>query len=167
MERAEILNSSASSEGQRLHPFVWGFWGFFCIFAFKGERVCTCPMAGGVWGEEGRVKPLRRIQLLWPNNSKFSLNPGRTMGDNSDCYKFSSEALPAKLLSFPSYFGDRKVPGGYFQPNMKSTIFSSEEKVFEIFFSPLFFCALPKKCVVSSSLCQTFLIYMYSQEGID
>lgn len=78
-------------------------------------------------------------------NSKFSLNPGRTTGDNSDHYKFSSEALPAKLLSFPSYFGDRKVPGGYFQPNMKAPFFQERKKYLRFIFPP-FLCTAQEMC---------------------
>jgi len=58
-----------------------------------------------------------------------------------------------------------KVPGGYFQPNMKAPFFSSTEKLLNWDF--FLFYTLPKEHGIISSPCQTFLIYMYSLEGVD
>lgn len=160
VQRAEISNSS--SKWQRMNWFVC-VW--FC-FTFKGERAHSSPLAAGAWG--GGSKPWAQVQIPEQNLTssakrypRFCLDPGRTEGDNSDHYGFSSEALSTKPLSFPSYFGDRKVPGGCFQPNMKAPILSREELLDWDFF------LFPQERAVIPSPCQTFLIYMYSLEGID
>lgn len=110
--------------------------GFF-FFILKGKGHTVLPWQQGPGEREAGSNPWAEFNFFSKKFSKFCLNAGRTKGDNSDCFKFSSEALSAKPLSFPSYFGDMKVPGGYFQPNMKAPFFSSREKLFdwEFFFS--------------------------------
>lgn len=48
----------------------------------------------------------------------------------------TNSPFSAKLLSFPSYFGDRRVPGGYFQPNMKAPFFQLKKKNLRFLFFP-------------------------------
>lgn len=135
-----------------LHPpsgkgwidFVRGFGVVFLLL--KGKGCVVLPWQEGSEEREAGSNPWGEFNSCSKKNSKFSLNPGRTTGNNSDRYEFSSEALSAKLLSFPSYFGDRKVPGGYFQPNMKAPFFQVEKNYLGFFFFPLFLCTAREMC---------------------
>lgn len=57
----------------------------------------------------------------------------------------TNSLFSAKLLSFPSYFGDRRVPGGYFQPNMKAPFFQGKKNYLRFFF-PRFLCTAQEMC---------------------
>lgn len=120
-----------------------------CFWFFKGKERAILPRQQRPSEGQGvGSNPWAEFNFC-SKNSQFCLNPGRTKGDNSDRYKFPSEALSAKLLSFPSYSGDTKIPGGYLQPNMKAPFyffFFEQRKIiwFLFFFFLLFFMRCPK-----------------------
>lgn len=127
---------------------------FVCVcvcerFLFlKGKERVILPQQQGALEEGAGSNPWAEFHFF-SKNSEFRLSPGRTEGDNSDRCKFPSEALSAKLLSFPSYFGDMKIPGGYLQPNMKAPFFFKQGKIIWLrffYFFFLFLCAAQGMC---------------------